>query len=64
MREWFAKRYRRFMAWRRWDLDLVCSESERFDAYTDYHDYPDSTLPEPLHMFEHTCRRCGKKFFI
>jgi hypothetical protein len=35
----------------------------------DYHDYPDAATPEdprpdPMHFYEYTCSRCGKKFFI
>ncbi len=30
----------------------------------DYHDYPDSTTPEPWHFHEHVCRRCAKRFTV
>jgi hypothetical protein len=41
----------------------VCKMS-RDKGLTDYHDYPDSTTPEPWHFYTHTCRRCGKHFTI
>ena len=35
------------------------------NKYWDIHDYPDSnTYKEPLHFYEYTCERCGKKFNI
>jgi hypothetical protein len=55
--------WRRFLARFRLDLDVVCAESAGHE-WPDYHDYPDSTTPEPWHFFQHECSRCGKKFWI
>ncbi len=52
---------RRFLAFWRFDLDLVCELSR---GGKEYHDYPDSLVGEPWHFFRHTCRRCGKSFTI
>ena len=30
----------------------------------DYHDHTDATVPEPMHFYTYTCRRCGRKFRI
>lgn len=54
---------RRILAWLRWSKSAVCTESFGRGLY-DFHDYPDSTTPEPWHFAEHTCVRCGKKFCI
>ena len=51
-------------AWFRWDLEAVCEASKGLDAYSDFHDYPDSVDGEPWHFFTHTCKRCGKQFII
>lgn len=32
--------------------------------HNDYHDYPDSVTPYPDHFVTHTCRRCGKEFYV
>lgn len=53
--------WRRVLAWWRWDLAAVCAVS---DEAHEYHDYPDSTTPEPWHLYTHTCRRCGRRFQI
>jgi len=42
---------------------IVCEESADLGVI-DYHDYEDVQEGEPWHMALHTCRRCGKKFFI
>jgi hypothetical protein len=39
----------------------VCDASR---GKRDYHDWPDSVVGEPWHMYEHTCKRCKKKFTI
>lgn len=58
---------RRFWRWLsavyRWDPAAVC-ELSRGRGLADYHDYPDSTTPEPCHFTTHTCARCGKLFTI
>lgn len=54
--QWFRARVLR-------RADAVCLMSVG-KGMADYHDYPDSTTPEPWHFFEHTCKRCGKKFGI
>lgn len=56
--------WRRCKAYYRLDLNLVCEMSRGLPANADYHDYPDSLLTVPFHMYEHTCRRCGKEFTI
>lgn len=55
--------YRWFLARFRLNLDLVCELSQG-KGLVDFHDYPDSTVPEPLHFYTHTCARCGKRFTI
>ena len=45
----------------RLDLSAVCQMST---GDHDYHDYPDSTTPDPWHFHDHTCRRCAKRFMI
>jgi hypothetical protein len=56
--------WQRFKAYWRLDLYLICEMSRGLPADRDYHDYPDSLVAGPLHMYEHTCRRCGKHFTI
>lgn len=51
----------RFLAWSRLSMKAVCKMSTHG---RDYHDYPDSTTPSPVHCFVHTCSRCGKRFTI
>ena len=51
-----------FLAWTRLSKIAVCEMSLYSDW--DFHDYPDSTTPEPVHMHEHVCFRCGKHFGI
>lgn len=53
-----------FLAFFRIDLAAVCEMSKNRGPHDDYHDYPDSTTPEPWHFMEHTCKRCGKRFYI
>jgi hypothetical protein len=48
----------------RLDLESVCQMSRGRGIANDYHDYPDSTVPEPWHFYTHTCKRCGKQFTI
>jgi hypothetical protein len=55
--------WRKILARFRLSLAAVCEESAGLGA-VDYHDYPDSTVGEPWHFYTHTCKRCGKKFFI
>ena len=42
---------------------MVCSESAT-RGVIDYHDYEDSTIAEPWHFHLHTCKRCGKLFYV
>lgn len=58
------RRWRRFLAYYRLDLRAVCEESAGLLPGEGYHDYPDSTVGAPWHMYLHTCKRCGKKFTI
>lgn len=58
------QRWRRFLAWARWSGAAVCEMSVGRTHFNDYHDYPDSTFPKPVHFYLHTCRRCGKRFYI
>jgi hypothetical protein len=62
-----AGRMPRFVRWAlarfRLNLRVVCEESAGM-GIIDYHDYPDADPAIPWHMATHTCRRCGKKFFI
>lgn len=60
----FRQIWRWFLARFRLDMSAVCELSQGRGLYDDYHDYPDSTTPEPWHFIEHECRRCGKKFSI
>lgn len=55
--------YRRFLAFWRLDLQVVCEESASMGDY-DYHDYDDDVHHEPWHFIHLTCGRCGKKFMI
>lgn len=63
-RMWISNTWRRYLAWHRWNLDLVCELSKGRGMHDDYHDYPDSTVGEPWHMYTHTCKRCRKEFSI
>lgn len=58
------KIWKRFLAYWRLDLMAVCEESKGRNLDNDYHDYPDSFIGEPLHMYTHVCKRCGKEFII
>lgn len=42
----------------------VCEASAARGPYDDFHDYPDSTQPWPMHFHLYRCARCGKEFFI
>ena len=64
MRSQLRQFWRRFKAYWRIDLDLVCQMSRGLPPDRDFHDYPDSLLGEPWHFYTHTCRRCGKTFII
>lgn len=37
---------------------------ERRRCRLNKHDYQDGIDGYPWHLYEHTCKRCGKKFFI
>ncbi len=56
--------WRRFKAYYRLDLDLVCEFSKGLGERNDYHDYPDSIVGRPWHFYTHTCKRCGKHFSV
>jgi hypothetical protein len=56
--------WRRFLAWTRWSKTAVCEGSAGRDEWSDYHDYPDSVAGEPWHFYLHTCKQCGKGFYI
>ncbi len=56
--------WKHVLAYFRLDLNAVCEMSQDRGLDDDYHDYPDSTTPEPLHFHIHTCKRCGKQFTI
>lgn len=51
-----------FLARFRFSETAVCEMSLYSDW--DFHDYHDSTTPEPWHFYKHTCARCGKQFGI
>lgn len=53
--------YRRFLAVTRFNLRVVCEESEKLGRQ-DYHDCDDSDAAEPWNWVNLTCRRCGKQF--
>jgi hypothetical protein len=61
MKAIIRKMWRRFLAYYRLDLQVVCEESK--DG-RDYHDYPDWFHGQPLHFHEEACKRCGKVFGI
>ena len=53
-----------FLALFRLSEKAVCEMSEGIDS-ADFHDHRDSTNPMPhMMLYEHTCKRCGKKFII
>ena len=56
--------WHRFLAYWRLSPTWVCELSRTLPPDRDYHDYPDSMTPSPLHFYDHTCRRCGKSFVI
>lgn len=58
------KFWQRLLASLRLSDTAICEESRGRDLHNDYHDYPDSTTPEPWHGYTHTCARCGKAFTI
>lgn len=60
---WGRRTARLFVARFRLNKRIVCEESAS-KGVIDYHDYTDSDCSMPWHMVLHTCRRCGKKFFI
>lgn len=55
------KMWRRFQAYFRLDLTIVCQESKRM-GLIDYHDYMDDALKSPSQGLTLECERCGKKF--
>lgn len=55
--------YKLFLAFFHLSNTAVC-EMSTGKGLADYHDYADSTTPEPWHDYEHTCSRCGKRFTI
>lgn len=57
------KLFRKFIAHMRWNLRIVCEESEGKGLHDDYHDYPDDD-GIPTHGYTYHCRRCGKAFQI
>lgn len=56
-----SRAWKVFLAWTRLSKAAVCEMSQ---GKADFHDYPDSTTPQPLHFHIHTCARCGKHFSI
>jgi hypothetical protein len=48
----------------RLDPTAVCEMSKGLGPYEDYHDYPDSDTPHPMHFHAYRCVRCGKEFYI
>lgn len=52
--------FRRFLAWTRWNKDLVCDLSKE-KGPIDYHEMQDA-VPGSWDGF-FTCERCGKRFF-
>lgn len=59
LRVWFL--YVWLLAFFRLSDEAVCRVAE---WGWDYHDYPDGTLGIPEHFIPHTCKRCGKDFWI
>jgi hypothetical protein len=53
-----------FLARFRLDLNAVCEMSRGRGPHEDFHDYDDSKEKVPMHFYEYSCERCGKKFFI
>lgn len=53
--------WKRFLALTRLSKAAVCEMSR---GGTDYHDYPDGIIKEPMHGYVYTCERCGKNFGI
>ena len=58
------KLWRRFLAFWRLDLQVVCEESRGLPPSGDYHDYPDDVIGTPAHFVVLKCKRCGKSFTI
>ena len=56
--------WRRFLAFFRLNLRIVCEESKERGPHDDYHDYPDDEIGMPMHMVLLKCKRCGKDFYI
>ena len=55
--------FRRLLARFRLSDKAVCEESASLGVI-DFHDYPDTEEGVPWHMVLHTCKRCGKRFYI
>lgn len=61
MRDWLRTRWKRFLAFYRLDLKLVCEMS---DDEHEYHDYMDDVACQPWHFVRLECARCGRRFYI
>jgi len=55
--------WRWFLAWTRFDLNLVCELSKSMGD-VDYHDYHDDPDGIPVHFGFLYCKRCKKRFLI
>lgn len=55
--------WRWLLAWFRLSPQAVCEESRELGV-TDFHDYGDTEEGVPWHFALHTCKRCGKRFYI
>lgn len=60
---WMRRFLRKITATYRLNSTIICEES-RGKGLIDYHDYPDDIEGIPVHFFELTCKRCGKRFTI
>ena len=63
MKNLLIKLFNNIVALFRLNMDVVCSQSKNMNMY-DFHDYSDGFIKEPWHFYAHTCKRCGKKFYI
>jgi hypothetical protein len=61
--KYFIESTRFLIAHFRLNKRIVCEESRELGFY-DFHDYTDSIENTPLHLYQQTCKRCGKKFYI
>jgi len=62
--KWLCYPINLFLATTHLDDEAVCEMSKDRGLFDDYHDRSDSTTKEVWWMFEHKCKRCGKKFHI